>query len=276
MLSCHDGLVTGQIPVGDCHGMVSQERRKSRRKRKRRRRRRRKKGRMYGNKDVDVDMVEEIEQANPVVKCNNGNVDNDGLSVAAECSSKAILTRSLAAEVDMVSEAPSPAQSMHDLDLHRDVDIHIGDPDKAVGKVASKAVDSMDTTSTTDCNTYGTSVGKLKTSNAPPPPLPMAPVLLMLNRDFIVTSPLKDSLLLVLTLTGHSPNHNDHHQSGDKNDAGTLAQFPKYDVKRQILVGQFTAFSSFLHFHLGRDAMRVRTESNAGGTSTISEVIPRQ
>eukprot|EP00250_Pteridium_aquilinum_P008991 c18363_g1_i1 orf=2-1942(-) len=91
----------------------------------------------------------------------------------------------------------------------------------------------------------------------------MPPILLMLNKDFIVTSPLKENLLLTLALMGRRQTAEDDVQS----------QLPEGETKRQILVGQFKAFSSFLHFMLGRDATRVRTESNAGGTSTISESL---
>jgi hypothetical protein len=42
--------------------------------------------------------------------------------------------------------------------------------------------------------------------------------------------------------------------------------------KQHVFVGHFIAFSSFLGFRLGQEAHRVRYESNAGGTSTISEV----
>ncbi|KAI5071300.1 hypothetical protein GOP47_0013551 [Adiantum capillus-veneris] len=92
------------------------------------------------------------------------------------------------------------------------------------------------------------------------------PILLMVNKDFIVTSPLKENLLLTLALMGRQSTanvpENEHAQCLD--ETGT---------RRQVLVGQFKAFSSFLHFMLGHDATRVRTESNAGGTSTISESL---
>jgi hypothetical protein len=42
--------------------------------------------------------------------------------------------------------------------------------------------------------------------------------------------------------------------------------------RQHVFVGHFIAFSSFLGFRLGQEAHRVRYESNAGGTSTISEV----
>lgn len=91
--------------------------------------------------------------------------------------------------------------------------------------------------------------------------LHIPPVLLMLNKDFIVTSPLKENLLLTLALMGKRP------------VAEAQSQSSEGEMRRQILVGQFKAFSSFLHFVLGQDATRVRTESNAGGTSTISESL---
>lgn len=92
----------------------------------------------------------------------------------------------------------------------------------------------------------------------------MPPVLLMLNKDFIVTSPLKQNLLLTLALT-------ERKYVGEADDGESVRS--RELERRQILVGQFTALSSFLHFMLGRDAKRVRTESNAGGTSTISESL---
>lgn len=91
------------------------------------------------------------------------------------------------------------------------------------------------------------------------------PLLLMLNKDFIVTSPLKENLLLTLALMGK--------RSDVETPESFQGQTTVGETKRQILVGQFKAFSSFLHFMLGRDATRVRTESNAGGTSTISESL---
>ncbi|KAH7387330.1 hypothetical protein KP509_16G017100 [Ceratopteris richardii] len=92
------------------------------------------------------------------------------------------------------------------------------------------------------------------------------PIFLMVNRDFIVISPLKQNLLLTLSLMGRNSTA----------DAAEDAPSPipkTNSMKRQILVGKFKAFSSFGHFMLGHDAKRVRTESNAGGTSTISESL---
>lgn len=77
-------------------------------------------------------------------------------------------------------------------------------------------------------------------------------MLLMLNKDFMVSSPVKQNLLLTLWLT-------------------TERKCSKQ--QQQIFVGHFTAFSSYLQFLLGHDATRVRTESNAGGTSTVSESL---
>ncbi|KAJ7570252.1 hypothetical protein O6H91_01G111700 [Diphasiastrum complanatum] len=88
----------------------------------------------------------------------------------------------------------------------------------------------------------------------------MPAVLLMLNTDFIVASPLKENLLLTLALTRKRP--------GDAEEGLSNSQ-----IARKVLVGQFKAFSSFLRFGLGNDAKRVATESNAGGTSTISESL---
>ncbi|MCO5573390.1 hypothetical protein L7F22_027161 [Adiantum nelumboides] len=92
----------------------------------------------------------------------------------------------------------------------------------------------------------------------------LPPILLMVNKDFIVTSPLKENLLLTLALMGRQSTANTPENAEPQCLQGT---------KKQVLVGQFKAFSSFLHFILGHDATRVRTESNAGGTSTISECL---
>ncbi|XP_057823422.1 uncharacterized protein LOC131035699 [Cryptomeria japonica] len=79
----------------------------------------------------------------------------------------------------------------------------------------------------------------------------VAPALhLMVNTDFIVTSPLKQDLMLTLALI--------HRER---------------DLEKLIFVGYFRAFLSFRNFGLGPDALRIRTESNAGGTSTISEAL---
>ena len=95
------------------------------------------------------------------------------------------------------------------------------------------------------------------------------PVLLMLNTDFAVTSPVRENLLLTIALT----------QRGSPRDgkAGheVVAERSKSRSSRvqlQVLVGKFKAFSSFLRFRLGADALRVKVEQNAGGSSTISEV----
>lgn len=96
----------------------------------------------------------------------------------------------------------------------------------------------------------------------------LPPILLMVNKDFIVTSPLKENLLLTLALMGRHP------MANAPEDLHAQTQILEgTETKRQVLVGQFKAFSSFLHFMLGQDATRVRTESNAGGTSTISECL---
>eukprot|EP00249_Psilotum_nudum_P018375 c26774_g1_i2 orf=324-2075(-) len=95
--------------------------------------------------------------------------------------------------------------------------------------------------------------------------LQMTPILLMVNRDFIVASPLKHNLLLTLALM-------ERKQSLELSNDGLLLRKHERE-RRQILVGHFTAFSSFLHFGLGHDATRIRSESNAGGTSTISESL---
>eukprot|EP01018_Ginkgo_biloba_P011303 Gb_31383 [translate_table: standard] len=83
----------------------------------------------------------------------------------------------------------------------------------------------------------------------------LPPLYVMLNTDFIVTSPLKQNLMLTLALTQR------------KRDL----EIP--EEGKLILVGHFRAFLSFRHFGLGPDALRVRTECNAGGTSTISESL---
>lgn len=79
----------------------------------------------------------------------------------------------------------------------------------------------------------------------------LSPLHVMLNRDFIVTSPLKQNLRLTMALT----------------------QKQRDDLEKLILVGHFRAIMSFWQFGLGPDALRVRTEANAGGTSTISEAL---
>lgn len=79
----------------------------------------------------------------------------------------------------------------------------------------------------------------------------LSPLHVMLNSDFIVTSPLKQNLMLTVA----------------------LSQKKREDLEKLILVGHFRAFLSFRQFGLGPDALRVRTEANAGGTSTISEAL---
>jgi hypothetical protein len=115
------------------------------------------------------------------------------------------------------------------------------------------------------------------------------PVLVMLNSDFIITSPVKENLLLTIALTqkrGGSQQAVDDDDDDNNDDGGTGCLQPAADQQQihelhhkvadvsvhQVLVGQFIALSSFLGFELGQDALRVRCESNAGGTSTISEV----
>lgn len=84
------------------------------------------------------------------------------------------------------------------------------------------------------------------------------PKLVMLNKDFIVTSPVRENLLVTIALT--SPRRGE--------DQLELAvKGPSH-----ILIGRFTAFSSFSRFKLCQDALRVKFEQNAGGSSTISEV----
>ena len=95
------------------------------------------------------------------------------------------------------------------------------------------------------------------------------PVLLMLNTDFAVTSPVRENLLLTIALTQRgSPKH---HEAGHEAVAKS-SETRRSRVQLQVLVGQFKAFSSFLRFRLGADALRVKFEQNAGGSSTISEV----
>ncbi|EFJ08370.1 hypothetical protein SELMODRAFT_428953 [Selaginella moellendorffii] len=114
----------------------------------------------------------------------------------------------------------------------------------------------------------------------------------MLNKDFVVISPLKENLLLTLALAEHRrpstpPSFDEASSAADLFEtspevtevarvaaaaATATATTAVGDAKRrQVFVGRFEAFSSFVKFGLGRDAMRVATESNAGGTSTISE-----
>jgi hypothetical protein len=103
------------------------------------------------------------------------------------------------------------------------------------------------------------------------------------NKDFIVTSSLNENLMLIIALKKKKKKKQYHlgnpflkgkdlqlvmkHNNSNK-------YLGKMDVvpKQHVFVGHFTAFSSFLGFRLGQEAHRVRYESNAGGTSTISEV----
>jgi hypothetical protein len=96
------------------------------------------------------------------------------------------------------------------------------------------------------------------------------PVLLMLNTDFAVTSPVRENLLLTIALTqrGSPKDHEAGHEAVAKSSETRRSR-----VQLQVLVGQFKAFSSFLRFRLGADALRVKFEQNAGGSSTISEVL---
>ena len=92
--------------------------------------------------------------------------------------------------------------------------------------------------------------------------------LIMLNRDFTVTSPVRENLLVTIALTSQRSAR----AEGEGEEELELAVTdPLKPV--QILIGKFTAFSSFLRFELGRDALRVKFEQNAGGSSTISEVL---
>lgn len=97
-----------------------------------------------------------------------------------------------------------------------------------------------------DCSSSSSSSGEECHINR----IQLPPMHLMLNTDFIVTSPLKQDLMLTLALTDR-----------------------KRELEKVILVGHFRALLSFKNFGLGPDAMRVRTEANAGGTSTISEAL---
>ncbi|XP_024520110.1 uncharacterized protein LOC9662431 isoform X2 [Selaginella moellendorffii] len=137
--------------------------------------------------------------------------------------------------------------------------------------------------------------GKGAPSAPPPPPSGyLPPVYLMLNKDFVVISPLKENLLLTLALAEHRrpstpPSFDEASSAADLFEtspevtevarvaaaaATATATTAVGDAKRrQVFVGRFEAFSSFVKFGLGRDAMRVATESNAGGTSTISESL---
>jgi hypothetical protein len=112
-------------------------------------------------------------------------------------------------------------------------------------------------------------------------------MLVMLNSDFIITSFVKKNLLLTIALTqkrGGNQQAVDDDDNNDDDGTGSLKsaadQQQNHELHHkvadvsihQVLVGQFIALSSFLGFELGQDALRVPCESNAGGTSTISEV----
>lgn len=86
------------------------------------------------------------------------------------------------------------------------------------------------------------------------------PKLVMLNKDFIVTSPVLENLLVTIALTS---------QRRGEDQLELAVEGPC-----QVLIGRLTAFSSFSRFKLCRDALRVKFEQNAGGSSTISEVYP--
>ncbi|XP_024364790.1 uncharacterized protein [Physcomitrium patens] len=92
------------------------------------------------------------------------------------------------------------------------------------------------------------------------------PKLMMLNNDFAVTSSLRDNLLITIALTERECS------TQFVEDQEEL----KLGLKEQahlVLLGRFTAFSSFLQFKLCHDALRVKYEQNAGGSSTISESL---
>ncbi|KAG0584149.1 hypothetical protein KC19_3G189300 [Ceratodon purpureus] len=91
--------------------------------------------------------------------------------------------------------------------------------------------------------------------------------LMMFNRDFTVTSPVRENLLVTIALTSQRNTS----ASGEEEDLEQAVKQPLKPV--QILIGKFTAFSSFLRFDLCRDALRVKFEQNAGGSSTISESL---
>eukprot|EP00246_Nothoceros_aenigmaticus_P013978 TRINITY_DN5113_c0_g1_i1.p1 TRINITY_DN5113_c0_g1~~TRINITY_DN5113_c0_g1_i1.p1 ORF type:complete len:735 (+),score=103.89 TRINITY_DN5113_c0_g1_i1:139-2343(+) len=98
------------------------------------------------------------------------------------------------------------------------------------------------------------------------------PVLLMVNKDFAVTSLVRKNLLLTIALSQNKEKLgvDCDSQQGDERQTGDEGSIQKCG---QILVGQFTAFSSLMGFGLGHDARRVATEQNAGGSSTISETL---
>jgi hypothetical protein len=103
------------------------------------------------------------------------------------------------------------------------------------------------------------------------------------NKDFIVTSSLNENLMLIIALKKRKKKKQYHlgnqflkgkdlqlvmKHNNSNNYLGKMDVVPR----QHVFVGHFTAFSSFLGFRLGQEAHRVRYESNAGGTSTISEV----
>jgi hypothetical protein len=103
------------------------------------------------------------------------------------------------------------------------------------------------------------------------------------KKDFIVTSSLNENLMLIIALKKKKKKKQYHlanqflkgkdlqlvmKHNNSNNYLGEMDVVPR----QHVFVGHFIAFSSFLGFRLGQEAHRVRYESNAGGTSTISEV----
>lgn len=92
--------------------------------------------------------------------------------------------------------------------------------------------------------------------------------LMMLNRDFTVTSPVRENLLVTIALTSQRSIKGEE----EEEELERAVKEPNLKPVR-VLIGKFTAFSSFLQFKLCRDALRVKFEQNAGGSSTISESL---
>lgn len=91
------------------------------------------------------------------------------------------------------------------------------------------------------------------------------PKLSMFDQDFIVTSSLREHLLLMIALSRKVANADTAF-----GEAASGSARPKR--RAQVFKGNFKAVSTFVAFKLGRDAQRVLHEPNAGGSSSISEV----
>ncbi|KAG6553000.1 hypothetical protein Mapa_005337 [Marchantia paleacea] len=92
------------------------------------------------------------------------------------------------------------------------------------------------------------------------------PKLSMFDQDFVVTSSLREHLLLMIALSRKVTN--------PENSLGEAASGSTRPTRRpKVFKGNFKAISTFVAFNLGRDAQRVLHEPNAGGSSSISESL---